>query len=386
LAQQSGFSPEFLNTIYNLINYYILRQQLVMLAMVDVNPRALSSQVLGFDIKPYIQIHREKLREKSKKILSDASFKEDKPETIWKNDWEYFAHGNGCRLTHLQTGERIEWDGPNPKVFDIHWFLYHLDWRLINETTDPYVKACNEWFDGQKADLDIIQKSIYWLVDEGKLRLRQDGRCYVGNKSQTESNIIDDLKEVIQAFQDLMEDYHDRQDIAVQAMVELRPDFIIEAAENPFTLPETAQNLKILYRHLDSKPKRGSNIQSGQWNEIWEYDIRYGSCSLVNISTREPIRWSISDPNNIDYHGFVNHLQWRLETDTENNNILSILQWINDQDFGISPSANQSALISTGLHRLWNVLIENHIISFQGNKKGNIIKLIPSSDSRQSIQ
>jgi hypothetical protein len=45
-------------------------------------------------------------------------------------EWAYFLHGIGCRLTHNQTGEKIEWDAGDLNTFDLNWFLHWLQWRL----------------------------------------------------------------------------------------------------------------------------------------------------------------------------------------------------------------------------------------------------------------
>src|SRR5258708_35574400 len=48
------------------------------------------------------------------------------------NEWDYFLHGVGCRLTHTITGEVIDWDASNVYLFDRYslgwwrtWFLQH---------------------------------------------------------------------------------------------------------------------------------------------------------------------------------------------------------------------------------------------------------------------
>ena len=48
----------------------------------------------------------------------------------WGQDevWEFFIHGKGCRIIHLVTQERIEWDTPDPLVFDRHWFTNYINW------------------------------------------------------------------------------------------------------------------------------------------------------------------------------------------------------------------------------------------------------------------
>jgi len=59
--------------------------------------------------------------------------------TFWQNNegnWEYFFHGNGCLLTHQMTGEVIDWDAPNVKVFDSWKFIYWLEWVIETKPND----------------------------------------------------------------------------------------------------------------------------------------------------------------------------------------------------------------------------------------------------------
>jgi hypothetical protein len=53
---------------------------------------------------------------------------------IWRdhenNEWQYFLHGGGCRLTNRKTGEPIDWDCPDVNSYDKYKFLHHLEWQL----------------------------------------------------------------------------------------------------------------------------------------------------------------------------------------------------------------------------------------------------------------
>lgn len=50
-------------------------------------------------------------------------------------EWKYFLHGGGCRLTHRQTGERIEWDAGDLNTFNVDWFVAYLQ-RLLFQPSD----------------------------------------------------------------------------------------------------------------------------------------------------------------------------------------------------------------------------------------------------------
>lgn len=58
--------------------------------------------------------------------------KKVQPSGKWQ-EWEYYLHGRGCRLVHLETSERLEWDiGPLCR-FDKSWFLRHLEWQASHQ-------------------------------------------------------------------------------------------------------------------------------------------------------------------------------------------------------------------------------------------------------------
>ena len=55
------------------------------------------------------------------------------------NEWRYFLHGGGCRLTNLGTGEPIDWDCPNVNSYDKYKFFYHLEWQMTaSERADKF--------------------------------------------------------------------------------------------------------------------------------------------------------------------------------------------------------------------------------------------------------
>lgn len=49
-------------------------------------------------------------------------------------DWDFFFHGGGCELRHRQTGEPIDWNGPDTQAFGIMSFIHHLEWRLREQS------------------------------------------------------------------------------------------------------------------------------------------------------------------------------------------------------------------------------------------------------------
>lgn len=164
--QPSTLPPHIEHVFRNLILYFIERQRLVVLAVLDLSPKLLtmdqSANFPSIDLEPYIDRFYERLGN----IKSGESFQSG----IWKNDWKHWLHGKGCRLTHIQTGERLDWDAPDAHAFRIEWFWNHLDWRLENESDDPFVAQA----------AIFLEKSIGWdiissLESAGVIETGDDG-------------------------------------------------------------------------------------------------------------------------------------------------------------------------------------------------------------------
>lgn len=360
-----GFSHDFLETVRNLIAYFVLRQQIVVLAMVTHNPRALRGSV-DIEVRPYIEAHYKRhleLKEAIKERDSDV----ERPLPIWNNHWKCFPHGHGCRLTHLDTGERIEWDAPDRDAFRIDWFLNHLKWRLKYQLDDPYVSRCNDWMEANAADIEVVGKAINCLIELRVVVIHRDHTCKLRDEATTLSNTSHLTEEVIDAFLRRLTHYRQRQQIAIEAMVELRPDFIGQVARDPYTMPDTAQRLAHLYKHLESLPEPGSKIQTGTWRDEWEYDIRYATCTLTHSETKEQIRWSTSDPLVVDYHGYTQHLMWQFNSNQDNVDLQVINHWLHEYGEGTFD-------VFTILLRLISLLTSSEIVALSRNEKGLLMK------------
>lgn len=362
----TGFSPDLLETIRNLIAYFVLRQQLVVLAMVSFNPRNLNES-FDIDLEPYLEAQHQRYLD-LKKMLEEKGPDAGGSLPIWKSDWECFPHGAGCRLTHLQTGERIEWDGPDNYAFRIDWFLNHLRWRLENELDDPYVHICNEWMKTNSADLKVIEKAINCLIDLGIIVIRQNHTCKLVSAIITPTSQTSQLSsEVINAAINTLTYYQQRQQLAVDAMADLRPDFIVQVAQDPYTMPDAADRLKKLYQHLDNLPVPGSKIQTGKWRDIWEYDIRYATCTLSHPTTEEIIRWSTADVFTVDYHGYIQHLLWRFQTNSQESDLQLLYQWM-------AQHSEEGFDVLSRLGHLIAQLTALNIITLTRNEKGLLIR------------
>jgi hypothetical protein len=118
----------------NLIAFFLERQRVVALAMLDIHPGPLQmagTHILGIEIEPYVRTWRGKMKRSRR-------FRRNWQSGIWRGEWKHFAHGFGCLLTNLHTGEPIEWDAPDLQAFEKWWFWNHLEWRVKQET-DPHI-------------------------------------------------------------------------------------------------------------------------------------------------------------------------------------------------------------------------------------------------------
>jgi hypothetical protein len=79
------------------------------------------------------------------KINTDEAFARNWQSGIWRDEWKHWAHGIGCRLTHIHTGERIEWDAPDLQAFDEGWFWNHLIWRMEQNTSEDKFQPYSGW-------------------------------------------------------------------------------------------------------------------------------------------------------------------------------------------------------------------------------------------------
>jgi hypothetical protein len=147
----------------NLMCYFIERQRIVCLAMLDLDPYALKAggdTLFGIAISPYID--------------ASANFRSEN-RGIWKNEWKYRLHGIGCELVNIHTGEPLEWDAPDPDSFEFSWFWEHLGWRLKQDLSDPVVLLLSQsqFFSNDEIETEqtLLKEKIIIRHEGGKYRL-----------------------------------------------------------------------------------------------------------------------------------------------------------------------------------------------------------------------
>ena len=101
------------SAVYSLVKLFVERQKIALAITKELRPH-------------FFATTGEELRRPSKEYLR-ATYK-----GYWGKDheWEYFFHGEGCRLIHTITQESIDWDSPDVQRFDPYWFAYWVEWWL----------------------------------------------------------------------------------------------------------------------------------------------------------------------------------------------------------------------------------------------------------------
>jgi hypothetical protein len=149
----------------NLIHHYIQRQRIVIRALIDISPRLLmmiDDATLKKSLEPYIVAHEEKINS----IGSQSG--------VWET-WQYWLHGIGCRLTHIQTQEPLEWDAPYLNGFRFDWFWNHLIWRIRNEPQDALVSQYLKLIYTGYSEIDIFP----YLGQLGVIKTKIDGISFL---------------------------------------------------------------------------------------------------------------------------------------------------------------------------------------------------------------
>jgi hypothetical protein len=155
------------NAMSDIIRHFLERQKFVALAMLDIHPgplRMAGIHILGFEIAPYASLWEER-------IYNDDDFARNWQSGIWRGEWKHWAHGAGCRLTNIHTGEPIEWGAPDLQAFDERWFWLHLEWRIQRATPVDKVKAYTQWL--WSIYQHVLEQELIVLTEDGKYKLQQ---------------------------------------------------------------------------------------------------------------------------------------------------------------------------------------------------------------------
>lgn len=116
---------KIVHCIARMISHYIIRQQIVVELLLEYGTGLMKHY--GVDIILDIDIEKQR-------IFWEQNYLGNIPQIgIWRDEWEYFMHGRGCRLTHKTTKEPFEWDAGHPKSFYLGSFYTHAQWRTLHD-------------------------------------------------------------------------------------------------------------------------------------------------------------------------------------------------------------------------------------------------------------
>src|SRR5258706_8288380 len=105
--------------VYSLVKEFIQRQSLVHDALKEIRP-----DLVGVTEEERLRPSKDYIRATQKGTWGK------------NNEWDYYIHGGGCALTHVETGEPIEWDTPDLRRFDPYWFVNWVKWKVSQNVTD----------------------------------------------------------------------------------------------------------------------------------------------------------------------------------------------------------------------------------------------------------
>ena len=146
--------------IYLSVKQFVLRQQIVQHAMLDIRPDLLEIAETG--------------KLDSALLVKVKHYMSVPQQGLWVGDpeWQYYIHGRGCKLINVITQEPLNWDPPDVLTFDKYWFIDYLRW-LGNSNTDTadfidVIKEITALIEGEQQILQLIEE----LTTIGLLRIR----------------------------------------------------------------------------------------------------------------------------------------------------------------------------------------------------------------------
>ncbi len=133
------------SAVYALVQRFVQRQTIVLDALRDLRPD-LIMRVENRDNAEFW----ERWTQETWLAFVKEHVRRSTGEWGENNEWEYFLHGPGCRLTHKITKERLEWDLGSLRRFDKNWFLNYLLSLLDQNTNDEALATIRAWYESQE--------------------------------------------------------------------------------------------------------------------------------------------------------------------------------------------------------------------------------------------
>lgn len=357
---------DFADIVYNLMAHFVTRQQIVVFATLDVHPTAFpdaQEHVFGIELKPYLVAFKKRM---SKAWPIGSIY-----QGVWKNEWAYDVHGTACKLTNLQTGEPLEWDAPDPQAIFLYWFTQRLAWRLKNEQNDPFVRKYHEAKQGKRT----LEITLNRLIEQQRVFLKHNRTLVLLPQAQMDTPPLDVPDDLTAALPRLIQHYIQRQKLAIEALVSLRPDILKRRVDEPHTDPQLASKLIALYPTPEPDFKPGAASRKGVWANEWHYYIDDTCCTLTHKHTDEWLSWAGSDPQSVDLDHFQKHLFWRLHHESRNADVALCIQWIGQHRTSPSPNTPASDYYHFGVGTLLKTFVDRRIITLKYDDYSIIITL-----------
>jgi hypothetical protein len=139
-----------------------------------------------------------------------------------------------------------------------------------------------------------------------------------------------EMNNVQQALYSLVKRYVERQKLVLEVMRDLRPDMIMRI-ENRGNAEFWATWTRERWQAFVLENARKS--ATGYWgdNDEWEYRLHGAGCCLTHRKTQEPIEWDLGSLRRFDRFWFVNHLNWLLDQNTEDEAISTVKKWYENE-------------------------------------------------------
>lgn len=127
--------------LFYLVEIFVTRQAIVKKAMQELRPDLLLRYDKSISTIELIEIAKAYLGTPFRGVWQDD------------NDWNYYIHGAGCRLTNMDTGEPLEWAAPNLDEFYDEWFLTWLNWYVENHEASEEIQKLQNMQNNEIRDL-----------------------------------------------------------------------------------------------------------------------------------------------------------------------------------------------------------------------------------------
>lgn len=112
----------------------------------------------------------------------------------------------------------------------------------------------------------------------------------------------------------------------IQAVIDLRPDLIIEFDFARY-YPINEADVKTRAEIVQAQIRAGTYAWEGIWNNEWMYRLHGHGCELIHQKTYERYDWDVGDPYGFFTGQFALYLRWIVNTSPENPAVSIYRDW-----------------------------------------------------------